>query len=99
MFHGVPAIAGGSDDAPSNGHGNGGAASRPLRDLHGIEYAIVVPLVILVLFLGLYPKPVLSRIEPATARTVNCVRPPIVAGIPYDAGPDCAGTRSGTFAP
>jgi NADH-quinone oxidoreductase subunit M len=92
MFHGVPVIAGGSDDAPSNGHGNGASGGRAVRDLHGIDYAIVVPLVVAVLFLGLYPKPVLSRIEPATSRTVNCVRPPIVAGIPYDAGPDCAGT-------
>jgi NADH-quinone oxidoreductase subunit M len=95
MFHGVPAIAGGSDEAPSNGHGNGSgaaAASRPLRDLIGFEYMILVPLIVAVLFLGLYPKPVLQRIEPATARTVNCVRPPIFSGFTDDDRlADCAG--------
>ncbi len=97
MFHGVPAIAGGSDDAPSNGHGNGSgsAAGRPLRDLVGIEYVILVPLIAAVLFLGLYPKPVLQRIEPATARTVNCVKPPIFFGFTdHDRVADCAGMPS-----
>jgi NADH-quinone oxidoreductase subunit M len=72
IFQGVPAVAGGSDDAPSNGHGSQPAAAMPgpMRDLRGIDYAVIVPLVAAVLFLGLYPKPVLSRIEPATARTI-----------------------------
>jgi NADH-quinone oxidoreductase subunit M len=76
-FHGTPAIAGGSGDAPSNGHGDAGSAApaRPLRDLHPLDYAIVVPLIAAVLFLGLYPKPVLSRIGTATTRLVACVEP------------------------
>ena len=49
------------------------AQPGPMRDLHGLEYVIVVPLIAAVLFLGLYPKPVLARIEPATTRTLLCV--------------------------
>ena len=82
MFHGVPAIAGGSDEAPSNGHGNGASAARSLRDLVGLDYLIVVPLIAAVLFLGLYPKPVLSKIEPATRSVASCFSGAGVSG-PY----------------
>jgi NADH-quinone oxidoreductase subunit M len=39
--------------------------NRRLTDLTGREYAILAPLVILILWLGLYPQPVLRRTEPA----------------------------------
>jgi NADH-quinone oxidoreductase subunit M len=42
--------------------------NRHLTDLTGREYAILAPLVIMILWLGLYPQPVLRRMEPA-ART------------------------------
>ena len=36
------------------------------RDLTAKEVALLVPLVLLVLWIGIYPKPLLSRIEPST---------------------------------
>jgi NADH-quinone oxidoreductase subunit M len=43
-------------------------------DLNVREYAILVPLVGMILFLGLYPKPLLSRIQPAVDDAVKAVR-------------------------
>ena len=40
-------------------------ANRRLPDLNFRELAILVPLVVLILWLGFYPKPVLDRMEPA----------------------------------
>jgi NADH-quinone oxidoreductase subunit M len=37
-----------------------------LRDVTGREIAIMVPLVVLIIVLGVYPKPVMDRIEPST---------------------------------
>ena len=78
MAHGVPAIAGASESgngaAPGiheqtgNGHGPG------LWDLTVREYLIIVPLVAAILFLGIYPKPVLARIEPSAQRSCVLVR-------------------------
>lgn len=42
----------------------------PLRDLGFREIAVVAPLLVLSLFLGLYPKPALDRIEPSVKRTI-----------------------------
>ena len=77
-FHGVPAVAGAADEPSIAGDGHGRPAPEHhggLRDLRAVEYAILVPLIAAVLWLGVYPKPLLSRIEPATRRTVECVRP------------------------
>lgn len=57
--------------------------SRPLalfKDLSKREIAVLSPLVILVLFLGVYPKPVLDVISPTAVRTV------IDSGHPADFG-------------
>src|SRR5262249_5365627 len=51
-----------------NGHGPG------LWDLTGREYLIIVPLVAAILFLGIYPKPVLARINPSAQRSCVSVR-------------------------
>ena len=82
MMHGPPVIAGASDDEPADDEA-GGASSEPpfvreerrgpLWDLTAREYLIVVPLIAAILFLGLYPKPVLSRINPSAARVTACV--------------------------
>jgi len=40
-------------------------ANRHVPDLNGRELAVLVPLVVLILWLGLYPKPILDRMEPA----------------------------------
>jgi NADH-quinone oxidoreductase subunit M len=39
--------------------------NRELKDLNGREAAALVPLLVLVFWIGLYPAPFLSRIEPA----------------------------------
>ena len=38
-------------------------------DLTRIEYAVLVPMMVVILFLGVYPKPVLDRINPATCQS------------------------------
>ncbi len=60
--------------------------NEALTDLTGREYAVLVPLLLLILWLGLYPQPVLRRLEPsarAYLSTVN-VRPelPRFAAVP-----------------
>ncbi|NNC75353.1 MAG: NADH-quinone oxidoreductase subunit M [Acidimicrobiia bacterium] len=42
-----------------------------LRDLNGREIAVLVPLAVLIVFLGIYPKPALDRIEPAVDRILE----------------------------
>ena len=39
---------------------------RTVTDLNGREKLAIAPLVVLILVLGLYPKPMLALIEPAT---------------------------------
>jgi NADH-quinone oxidoreductase subunit M len=79
MMHGPAVIAGASDTEESVDEGGEVPAfSRdegrgPLWDLTAREYLIVVPLIAAVLFLGLYPKPALSRINPSAARVTACV--------------------------
>ncbi len=79
MAHGMPAIAGASegngaspevhDRVPTgNGHGPG------LWDVTGREYLIILPLVAAILFLGVYPKPVLARINPSARQSCVFVR-------------------------
>ena len=39
-------------------------------DIKGKELAIAVPLMALILWIGIYPKPLLKQIEPAAEKTV-----------------------------
>jgi NADH-quinone oxidoreductase subunit M len=48
-----------------------GLAAGGMRDLVGREVWAVAPLLALILFLGVYPKPVLDMINPAVARTMQ----------------------------
>jgi NADH-quinone oxidoreductase subunit M len=48
-----------------------GVATRGFRDLGGREVWAIAPLLALILFLGVYPKPVLDMINPAVARTMQ----------------------------
>ena len=80
LMHGPPLIAGGALDEPSPAvRGNGAGSDRSrfvwghLRDLELREYFIVVPIMAAILFIGLYPKPLLARIEPSANRVVACV--------------------------
>ncbi len=53
-------------DNPENEH---------LVDLSRRELAVMIPLVVGIVWLGLYPAPVLRRMEPATKRYLEAVRP------------------------
>jgi NADH-quinone oxidoreductase subunit M len=48
-----------------------GLATRGLRDLRAREVWALAPLLALILFLGVYPKPVLDMVNPAVARTMQ----------------------------
>ncbi|HEY6744177.1 MAG TPA: NADH-quinone oxidoreductase subunit M, partial [Mycobacteriales bacterium] len=48
-----------------------GLAAGGMRDLAGREVLAVAPLLALILFLGVYPKPVLDMINPAVTRTMQ----------------------------
>jgi NADH-quinone oxidoreductase subunit M len=41
--------------------------NRHIKDLGAREVAIMVPLVVLYIFIGLYPRPLLSRMEPSVS--------------------------------
>lgn len=46
-------------------------ANKGLRDLSAREITILVPVVALIIFLGVYPKPALDRIEPAVENIIQ----------------------------
>jgi NADH-quinone oxidoreductase subunit M len=51
--------------------GRASGAVAKMKDLDLRELVVVVPLLALSLFLGIYPKPVLDRVEPASERAVQ----------------------------
>ena len=46
-------------------HGKPDRESEKMRDLGWSERLIMVPLIVIIVFLGVYPKPVLDRITPS----------------------------------
>ena len=46
-------------------------ANKHFPDLKLSEKLVMVPLVVLIVFLGIYPKPVLDRIQPSVKRVVT----------------------------
>jgi NADH-quinone oxidoreductase subunit M len=44
-----------------------------LPDLSGREYAILVPIMAAILAIGVFPNPLLRRIEPSVTNTVRCI--------------------------
>jgi len=46
---------------------------RLLPDLSRREYAILVPIMAAILFVGVFPQPLLDKIEPAARRATTCV--------------------------
>jgi NADH-quinone oxidoreductase subunit M len=52
-------------------HGEPREALRKLPDLDRREVAMLAPVIALIVFIGVYPKPFLERIEPAAERVVN----------------------------
>ena len=73
MWHGTPAVAG-AGHGPGDGNGHGGLArAQPLRDTTPREHLVLVPILAAILWLGVYPKPVLDAIQPDARRTLECV--------------------------
>jgi NADH-quinone oxidoreductase subunit M len=50
--------------------------NRALPDLNGREWAILAPLVAAIIVLGLFPRPVLDRVEPSVRRVVEQAQAP-----------------------
>jgi NADH-quinone oxidoreductase subunit M len=46
-------------------------ANRDIPDLNARELAILLPLVVLILWMGLYPKPIIDRMQPAALETLR----------------------------
>ncbi|MGH7780514.1 MAG: NADH-quinone oxidoreductase subunit M [Candidatus Binataceae bacterium] len=44
------------------------AVNETIRDLSGREIAVMIPLIALMLFMGLYPKPLIDRMEPSVEK-------------------------------
>ena len=59
-----------------------------LRDLSPREFAILTPIVVLILWIGLYPKPILTRIEPSVRAFVEQVRQPAAPALRFVRRPD-----------
>jgi len=51
-------------------HGVPKEADEKTRDLGWLERLVIAPLIILIIFLGVYPKPVLDRINPSVNQLV-----------------------------
>jgi NADH-quinone oxidoreductase subunit M len=54
-------------------------ANRGLPDLNWREIGLLAPLVLLIVLLGFYPKPVLDRMEPAAAQVLKLTKADRVA--------------------
>jgi NADH-quinone oxidoreductase subunit M len=50
-------------------------ANRTLRDLNAAEYAIVLPLIIVIFWIGLYPRPLFAILEQSVSRIIQQVNP------------------------
>jgi NADH-quinone oxidoreductase subunit M len=57
-------------------------ANRAIPDLNGREVGILVPLVLLILWTGVYPRPFLDRMEPSVTRLVQFMDASRVAAAP-----------------
>ena len=51
-------------------HGEPREADEKTRDLGLLERLVMAPLIILIVFLGVYPKPVLDRINPSVNQLI-----------------------------
>jgi len=56
--------------------------NEKLTDLTGRELAVLVPLIVCILWLGIYPKPFLRRMEPSARQLIEQVRPGATQGQP-----------------
>jgi NADH-quinone oxidoreductase subunit M len=74
-------------------------ANRRLPDLSRLELAIIVPLLIMIVLMGVYPKPFIDRISPSAewlSERVESLARTQSEGAPRAATGDLPGGRSGT---
>jgi NADH-quinone oxidoreductase subunit M len=77
-------------------HGTPGAdAQRPFAEIHWREALVVAPLIGLIVFLGVWPKPVLDRITPSVDQLVHHVQVVGHARLPNNARPLLSAHRVG----
>ncbi|MBO0840120.1 MAG: NADH-quinone oxidoreductase subunit M, partial [Sciscionella sp.] len=75
VFHGpvrgtaLVSVAGGPGTATNPVAG----AARAIADLTGREKLVLAPLVLLIVLLGFYPKPLLDVVGPSVQQTVNSI--------------------------
>jgi NADH-quinone oxidoreductase subunit M len=78
-------------------HGEPTPSDAKTRDLGWSERLVVAPLIILIVLLGVFPKPVLDRITPSVDRLIvhvdQATRTPIPSGL--DPGSTTSSTSSG----
>jgi NADH-quinone oxidoreductase subunit M len=86
-------------------HGEPDEANQDFAEMSWKEGLVLAPLLGLILFLGVYPKPVLDRMEPAVERLITHVednsdftQPPIAAEGPADAGDGAGAAGEGAEA-
>jgi NADH-quinone oxidoreductase subunit M len=60
---------------------------RLIPDITRWEYLVIVPVMVVILFLGLYPKPVLDRVNPASCRSAVAVDNPGYTPLVATCGP------------
>ena len=60
--------------------------NQDLKDATPRELAVLVPLIVAMVWMGLYPQPILRRTEAAAKRYVETVRPFLPARAPADVG-------------
>lgn len=54
-------------------HGTPDEANASFREMHWKEALVIAPLLAIIVFMGVYPKPVLSRIQPSVDRLITHV--------------------------
>jgi NADH-quinone oxidoreductase subunit M len=57
------------------------AENEKLTDLTPRELGVLVPILLGILWIGVYPKPILSRMEPAAQRLIDSVKPATPAAV------------------
>ena len=57
--------------------------NRKLFDLNVREILVLVPLIVLIFWIGLYPKPFFNLIAPAVDQVVAALQTAAVAGVPW----------------
>lgn len=84
-------------------HGEPADADRTTRDLGVGERMVIAPLIILIVVLGVYPKPLLERITPSVNQLIahvdkvtHATQPPETTGLPVRTSSQPATSGSGT---